>query len=198
MLDAARAVFSDRGYAQASVEEIADRAEFGKGTLYNYFPGGKDEVLRAVLDELFDEVDGLLAPLLDGPADGPADGPSFRLALRDYFRRSALFFYRDPSVYHLAVRETWRLWLSAESEGRDHLVERVERSAGALAGDAERAVAAGALRPLPTRPFAYAVLSGVANQVAAREVAGWPDDPEAAADETAAFLTALVLDGAAP
>jgi AcrR family transcriptional regulator len=44
MLEAARAVFAEKGYANATLEEIAQRAEFGKGTLYNYFPGGKDEL----------------------------------------------------------------------------------------------------------------------------------------------------------
>ncbi|GIV59650.1 MAG: hypothetical protein KatS3mg043_0739 [Rhodothermaceae bacterium] len=41
MLEAARAVFAEKGYLQATVDEIAQRAEFGKGTLYNYFTGGR-------------------------------------------------------------------------------------------------------------------------------------------------------------
>ena len=59
MLAAAREVFAERGYALASVEEIADRSEFGKGTLYNYFSDGKRQILRAVLDEVFDRLDAL-------------------------------------------------------------------------------------------------------------------------------------------
>ncbi|TKX68113.1 TetR/AcrR family transcriptional regulator, partial [Halorubrum sp. GN11_10-6_MGM] len=51
MLDAARAVFAEEGYADATLDEIAERAEFGKGTLYNYFEGGKEELFLAVFDE---------------------------------------------------------------------------------------------------------------------------------------------------
>ncbi len=65
-----------------------------------------------------------------------------------------------------------------------------------LAEAIERAVAAGVLRPLPPRPLAYALFTGVANQVAAQELSGWPDDPDAAARGTAEFVTSLVLDGA--
>jgi hypothetical protein len=68
----------------------------------------------------------------------------------------------------------------------------------ALTEAVERAAAVGALRPLPARPLAHVLVTGVVNQVALQEVAGWPDDPDAAARQTAEFLTSLVLDGAAP
>ena len=47
ILQAARAVFVDRGYRRATVDEIAQRAEIGKGTIYLYF-----ESKEAVLAEL--------------------------------------------------------------------------------------------------------------------------------------------------
>jgi len=53
MLDAAKSVFAEKGYTKATLEEIAHRAEFGKGTLYNYFPGGKEQILIAVFDQLY-------------------------------------------------------------------------------------------------------------------------------------------------
>jgi AcrR family transcriptional regulator len=56
MLEAARAVFAEKSYADATVEEIAERAQFGKGTIYLYFKGGKQEILSTLLDELYDEI----------------------------------------------------------------------------------------------------------------------------------------------
>ncbi len=98
MRTAARNVFAERGYALASIEEIADRSEFGKGTLYNYLPSGKRQILRAVLDEVFDQLDALHAPLLDAPPDTE----SFRRALRAYAERSAQSFYDDRDLYSAA------------------------------------------------------------------------------------------------
>ena len=48
VLDAAEEVFAESSYADASVEDIAKRAEISVGTLYNLFPS-KEEVYRNVV-----------------------------------------------------------------------------------------------------------------------------------------------------
>ncbi len=49
ILDAALAVFTRRGYREASVDEIAAAAETSKGGVYFHFPG-KQTLFRALLD----------------------------------------------------------------------------------------------------------------------------------------------------
>lgn len=53
ILSAAMDVFSEKGFSRATLEEIAERAEFGKGTLYNYF-ANKEELFEAVIADVFD------------------------------------------------------------------------------------------------------------------------------------------------
>ena len=60
ILEAAQAVFAEKGYTHATLDEIAQRAEFGKGTLYNYFEGGKEDILFAIFDEIYDEMRQLI------------------------------------------------------------------------------------------------------------------------------------------
>ena len=60
ILEAAQKEFAEKGYAQAKLEDIAKRAEFGKGTLYNYFKGGKQGMLFASFDQLFDDSEALI------------------------------------------------------------------------------------------------------------------------------------------
>src|ERR1700712_4300462 len=48
ILDAAFAVFAERGLAQARLEDIAKRAGLSKGTIYLYFPN-KEELFREVV-----------------------------------------------------------------------------------------------------------------------------------------------------
>ncbi|MFQ5433411.1 MAG: TetR/AcrR family transcriptional regulator [Anaerolineae bacterium] len=50
ILDAAKAVFADRGFQNATVEEIANRAELAVGTLYRYFQS-KEEMYVSLLFE---------------------------------------------------------------------------------------------------------------------------------------------------
>ena len=49
LLDAALAVFVERGFAAARLEEVAKRAGVSKGTVYLYF-SGKEELLKALVE----------------------------------------------------------------------------------------------------------------------------------------------------
>src|SRR3954469_18000027 len=49
VLEAARRVFLDRGYAGATLEAIADAAGFSKGVVYSQF-AGKPDLFLALLD----------------------------------------------------------------------------------------------------------------------------------------------------
>jgi AcrR family transcriptional regulator len=51
VLDAARALFGRQGYAQTSVDEIADAARVTKGAVYHHF-SGKEALFRAVYAEV--------------------------------------------------------------------------------------------------------------------------------------------------
>jgi AcrR family transcriptional regulator len=51
VLDAARALFGRQGYAQTSVDEIADAARVTKGAVYHHF-AGKEVLFRAVYAEV--------------------------------------------------------------------------------------------------------------------------------------------------
>jgi AcrR family transcriptional regulator len=55
LVAAARTEFLARGFHQASVEEIAERAGYSKGAVYSNFEG-KDELFLAVLDEQYARV----------------------------------------------------------------------------------------------------------------------------------------------
>jgi AcrR family transcriptional regulator len=59
ILEAAMAVFSEKGFAAATTAEIARAAGIAEGTIYNYFPS-KRELFIAVIRELI-----ITVPLLD-------------------------------------------------------------------------------------------------------------------------------------
>ena len=48
ILDAALSVFAKKTYESATLDEIAERAEYGKGTLYNYFKGKEDIFINLI------------------------------------------------------------------------------------------------------------------------------------------------------
>nr|BBH94900.1 hypothetical protein KTA_30990 [Thermogemmatispora argillosa] len=48
ILNVAEEVFEERGYHETTMDEIAARCGIAKGTLYQHFPGGKDELITAL------------------------------------------------------------------------------------------------------------------------------------------------------
>ncbi|MBZ5201532.1 TetR/AcrR family transcriptional regulator [Planomicrobium chinense] len=55
ILNAAKKVFSEKGYKEATVALIAERAGVGYGTVYAHFGSGKDEVLLDIMEDIMGE-----------------------------------------------------------------------------------------------------------------------------------------------
>jgi AcrR family transcriptional regulator len=58
ILEAARGLFTERGYAGTSIRDIAERLEMTKAALYYHFPG-KQDVLSALVEPWLKEIDAL-------------------------------------------------------------------------------------------------------------------------------------------
>lgn len=133
ILQAAREVFFENGFHQATVEAVAERAEVSKGTVYLYFESKETilahlllEGLRKLVDEL-EEAYATMDPL-------PADERLRRLG-RAYFR----FFQREPRYFHFLTamdrgrfREVvapvvYQKALETSMEGLDWVVRAVEQ-----------------------------------------------------------------------
>src|ERR1019366_1310950 len=74
VLAAARSLFGKKGYAQTSVDEIADAARVTKGAVYHHF-AGKEALFRAVLAEVEVEAEARAAGAGD-PEGPPIDAPA--------------------------------------------------------------------------------------------------------------------------
>lgn len=64
IIEKAKLIFEEKGYSNATIEEIAAAAKISKPTLYNYF-SGKDDVFRAVVDLGNTEMNNVLEPILN-------------------------------------------------------------------------------------------------------------------------------------
>jgi AcrR family transcriptional regulator len=58
ILQAAGSVFSEKGYASATIHDIAIKADIGDGTIYNYFPG-KREILLTIASKQTEAINQL-------------------------------------------------------------------------------------------------------------------------------------------
>jgi AcrR family transcriptional regulator len=199
MLDAALAVFSEKGYGGASVDEIAERAEFGKGTIYNYFPGGKDELFLTLFEE---RVVGWLHRVIGAsfPDDVDLGTPQgARAAFHGFIDRLLREFEADREALLMFMKEGHRTQIAPEQEAAfaRHFMGVIE----ALARPVEAAVASGALRPLPAHPVAHVLMGNVRGFLMAEVDAecdpsgAFEPAPFGSSSEAAEFLTTVLFDG---
>ncbi|MCD4831195.1 MAG: TetR/AcrR family transcriptional regulator [Anaerohalosphaeraceae bacterium] len=68
ILTAALKLFSDRGFHNVSMQEIAEQSEFSVGTLYKFFES-KESLFAALIRSCANRVSDILIPILDEKAD---------------------------------------------------------------------------------------------------------------------------------
>ena len=107
ILDAAEAVFAERGFHGARIQDIAERARIAVGTVYNHFEQ-KDDVLSALLEE---RTEGLLAQLR-ARAEDPK---GFEARLETRMKR--LFAYVEQHRAFLAIASEQGLFAGAAAPG---------------------------------------------------------------------------------
>jgi TetR/AcrR family fatty acid metabolism transcriptional regulator len=115
ILDAAAAVFAEKGFFNSRVADIADRANVADGTVYLYFKS-KEEILRSVINTAFDAFMSLARTELTKLSD-----PAQRLQRLAFLHLDALGSNRNLAVvFQMELRQSTR-FLSEFS--RHHMIE---------------------------------------------------------------------------
>ena len=155
ILDVALELFSEKGFHTVSMQEVANRAEVGVGTLYNFFASKEDLYQQLVLGHARDLFQALQKLLAEERKD------SLEI-VRDYVASSWGMLSSDFRVLklYLAVtqgaRFSLRFRLNPEiKKGFDQLTEN-------LAAVMERAVAEKSFRPVGGRNLAL-MLQGISH-----------------------------------
>ena len=97
IIDAARTVFARKGFNDATLDDVAELAEFGKGTLYNYFEN-KDALFASVLQDSFDHVMRIANDTLITPAP-------FAERIEAFVRAELTYLLSQPEGMYLMMRE---------------------------------------------------------------------------------------------
>lgn len=122
---AARSVFAEKGFEKATLEEIAERAELGKGTVYNYFDS-KDILFAVAMDDLFNDV-YRIAEAASQPTR------SVRECFADYARQIIEYYHANYAFCRLMMREWVRLDSASPEEQINAVRARLENVAEPLA-----------------------------------------------------------------
>jgi TetR/AcrR family transcriptional regulator, repressor of fatR-cypB operon len=67
IMAAARKLFLRQDYYETTLEEIAREAQFGKGTIYNYF-SSKEELFQAIIDQILIDWEAMTRQIIEDDA----------------------------------------------------------------------------------------------------------------------------------
>ena len=101
LFDAAMELIGERGFTEASVDEIVERAGVAKGTVYYHFTG-KAELVEALIADRF----APLAAAFREAAEAHPDDP--RAAIEAIVRAELEFLSEHGSFSKLLLTELWR------------------------------------------------------------------------------------------
>jgi len=183
MLNAALALFSERGYHGVSMHEIAKRGEFAVGTVYRFFKN-KEELYKALIMEMAEEYHGLLDAALS------REGDTLTI-VREYVRAKAGVFADSAATLRLYVAETRGASFNIRGGLDEDIQKLYDEVVDRLASVLERGVEKKVLKKLD--PYYMAVaLEGLTNAF----LFCWLKDPERHPyEKNVAMITELFLRG---
>lgn len=158
-MDSAVDLFTERGYAGTSLDEVARRARVTKGALYHHFTG-KQALFEAVFTQVEGRVVGRLEEIMHGPL------PPWERALSGL--REFVSSCLDPSYQRIVIHEApvvmgWDRYRDAEDKA----------SFGLIRSGLEDLIEAGELESVPVEITARLLFGALS--AAATEIAGSPE-----------------------
>jgi AcrR family transcriptional regulator len=148
LLQAARVLFTEKGYANTATEEIVERAGVTRGALYHHFRD-KEELFQAVFEEA---ERGLVETVRAAVASAQADPWQGFLVGCQAFLDACL----EPTVQRIILLDApsvlgWETWRRIDAEYGLGLVRR----------SLQAAIDAGDVDPLPVDPLAHILLGAL-------------------------------------
>lgn len=118
LLATARKVFSERGYADASMDDLTAQAGLTRGALYHHF-GDKKGLLAAVVAQIDAEMDARLRAISD-TADDPWEG--FRQRCRAYLDMAL-----EPEIQRIVLRDARAVLGGASPDAQRYCVASMQQ-----------------------------------------------------------------------
>ncbi|HID95604.1 MAG TPA: TetR/AcrR family transcriptional regulator [Candidatus Latescibacteria bacterium] len=119
ILDAALALFSEKGFHNVSMHEIARKAEFAVGTVYKFFEN-KEDLYKALVLEQAEKFHRALTEAIEGSVDEIEK-------IRNYVRVKGEVFAANVSMIRLYFAETRGASFNIKAGLDSHIRKRYEK-----------------------------------------------------------------------
>ncbi|CAN7152898.1 TetR/AcrR family transcriptional regulator [Devosia sp. LjRoot3] len=189
MLDAALAVFAEKGFAATKVDEVARRAGVSKGTVYLYFPS-KEALMEGIVRRA-------VAPIAERAVPDMAQfegDPRLPIAMLVHTLQNLLSDPNNLAVPRLILREIMNFPAIAELYRREVLGKVIP----ALTALVARGVASGQLRKIDPEMTVRSIVGPIVAHVALSEVFGMRPEEGLALDRLVENHLDILFHGISP
>jgi AcrR family transcriptional regulator len=116
ILEVANELFNEKGYSATTLEEIADKAELGRATLYYYFKN-KEEIYVKVLEKNFNQMIPLYLRGIDFASP-------FSEQIRSFLKVHAEHYLINRKTFILFYLQKHRVYLKLDKEQSERLTAK--------------------------------------------------------------------------
>ena len=175
MLNAALALFSEKGYHNVSMHEIAERAEFAIGTLYKFFEN-KEDLYKALLMEQTEKFHAAMTEAMQKPGDEVTK-------LRTFVRVKGELFCSNLPFVRLFLAESRGASFNVKAGLDDDMRKGYEETLGTIAGIFEQGIKNGRFRETAPPHLLASSLDSVINaflllSLESPDLHPFPEDPD--------------------
>jgi len=183
ILSAAEEIFAEKGFYAATVDEIAERAEFSKGALYTYFKNKEDIFLSLVIDKV-DRQNAMNKGMESDLTPVERIGHLIDAHLK--------FFEKNKEYFQIIASERTRFRAGTHNKLRRELMKRFQIYLKDVEGVMKAAVDNGDLRSIAPDYLATALI-GLINSFTAQWIL---TGGESSLMELSPVITSLFFEGA--
>ena len=156
IIDAATSVFAKKGFHSATLDEIAQEAEFSKGTLYLYF-SSKEDLLFNILKEKFE-------PLKEKMKTVFTQKMSFREELREMLHTLAEMAFKEKELFSLLVSQQITCFKTLSEEKATEILSEHAKSDALFMERIQHAIDSGELKDFDPRAI-YGMIHGASEDM---------------------------------
>ncbi len=164
ILDAARAVFSRKGYSETAVEDVAEEARVAKGTLYLYFKSKEELYLSALVSDV-------RAMAAEGRREMERS-PRLREKLRAFLRVRLEYTKSRQDFLRIYLAEYGSIFVKTALSRE--LIHALKQNMRYVAKEIEEASRRGEIGPVPPGAAA-AALFDLSRGLIERRLLGWKE-----------------------
>jgi TetR/AcrR family transcriptional regulator len=182
ILIAAMNLFAQKGFERTTVDEIADRASIGKGTVYLYFKT-KEAIFRALIEKGLNDMEQILTDI--------AAIPDFGRQIHAIIHNHLEYIETNQAFYRMFLKERLTIKLLSDDQAYRLVIKKHHSLYGMFANLMQQGINQGYLRPGDPNDYGIAI-SGIINHFAGHWIMLEAAEPLTAKTD---IITEIILSG---